>query len=81
MHQLRKDFANAKNRAEELVITKAMADLAWADPRRVHFGQFFQLRLFDKNVRDSEVRGHPVGSPLYLNQWWGDAKKRAEVPK
>ena len=81
MHQLRKDFANAKNRAEELVITKAMADLAWADPRRVHFGQFFQLRLHDINVRDSDVRGHPVGSPLYLNQWWGDASKRAEVPK
>ena len=81
MDQLRKDFANAKTREEEVAITKQMADIAWSDPRRVVFGQFFQLRVQDKRIRDVDVRGHPVGSPLYLNQWWGDAGKRAEDPR
>jgi peptide/nickel transport system substrate-binding protein len=81
MEQLRKDFANAKTREEEIAITKQMADIAWSDPRRVVFGQFFQLRVQDKRLRDVDVRGHPVGSPLYLNQWWGDAGKRAEDPR
>lgn len=81
MAQLRKDFANATSRADELAITKKMADIAWSDPRRITFGQFFQLRVQDKNIRDVDVRGHPVGSPLYLNQWWGDASKRAEDPR
>ena len=81
MEQFRKDFANAKSRDEELAIAKKMADIAWSDPRRVHFGQFFQLRVQDKRLRDVDVRGHPVGSPLYLNQWWGDAGKRSEDPR
>ena len=81
MEQLKKDFANATTRQEELAITKKMADIAWTDPRNLVFGQFFQLRVQDKRIRDVDVRGHPVGSPMYLNQWWGDAGKRAENPR
>ena len=81
MEQLRKDFAKAKTREEELAITKQMADIAWSDPRRIVFGQFFQLRIQDARIRDVDIRGHPVGSPLYLNQWWGDAGKRGEDPR
>ena len=81
MEQLRKDFAKAKTREEELAITKQMADIAWSDPRRIVFGQFFQLRIQDARIRDVDIRGHPVGSPLYLNQWWGDADKRGEDPR
>ena len=81
MEQLRKDFAKAKTREEELAITKQMADIAWSDPRRIVFGQFFQLRIQDARIRDVDIRGHPVGSPLYLNQWWGDAGKRSEDPR
>ena len=38
MEQLRKDFAAARTREEELAITRKMADIAWSDPRRVAFG-------------------------------------------
>ncbi len=81
MEQLKKDYTAATTREEELAITKKMADIAWSDPRGMVFGQFFQLRIQDNRIRDVDVRGHPAGSPLYLNQWWGDAGKRAEDPR
>ena len=81
MEQLRTDFAFATSREEELAIAKKMGDIAWSDPRWVNFGAFFQLRIYDKDIMDADVRGHPVGSPMFLNQWWGDAGKRAEDPR
>ena len=49
-----------------------VASLSWADPAWVPFGQFLQLRIYDKDIMDVNVRGYPVGGPMYLNLWWGD---------
>ena len=81
MEQLRKDFVAATDRAGQIAVTKKMSDLAWADPVWVPFGQFYQLRIYDKDIMDVDVRGAPVGGPMYLNQWWSDAARRAEDPR
>lgn len=81
MTELKTRFAKAGSLDEQFAITREIADVAWADPRRVTFGQFFQLRIYDKDIMDVEVRGAPVGSPLFLNMWWGDAERRAEDPR
>ena len=81
MTRLRDDFAAAATLEDQFAVTRKMADAAWADPRRVTFGQFFQLRIYDKDLQDVDVRGAPVGSPLFLNVWWGDADRRAEDPR
>ena len=81
MTRLRDDFAAAATLEDQFAVTRKMADAAWADPRRVTFGQFFQLRIYDKDLQDVDVRGAPVGSPLFLNVWWGDDDRRAEDPR
>ena len=81
MDQLRRDFVFATSREEQVRITTEMSDLAWADPAWVPFGQFYQLRVYDKDIMDVDVRGAPVGGPMYLNQWWGDSARRAEDPR
>ena len=81
MTQLRADFAAAPSLEEQFAVTRKMADAAWEDPRRVTFGQFFQLRIYDKDLQDVDVRGAPVGSPLFLNVWWDDEERRSEDPR
>ena len=81
MTELKTRFAKAGTLEEQFAITREIADAAWADPRRVTFGQFFQLRIYDKDIMDVEIRGAPVGSPLFLNMWWGDADRSAEDPR
>ena len=81
MKRLRDEFASAATLEEQFAVTRKMADAAWADPRRVTFGQFYQLRIYDKDLQDVDVRGAPVGSPLFLNVWWGDADRRADDPR
>ncbi len=81
MTGLRSEFAAAATLDEQFGVTRKMADAAWADPRRVTFGQFFQLRIYDKDLQDVDVRGAPVGSPLFLNVWWGDQARRSEDPR
>ena len=81
MTQLRSEFAAAPSLEEQFAVTRKMADAAWADPRRVTFGQFFQLRIYDKDLQDVDIRGAPVGSPLFLNVWWGNEERRSEDPR
>ena len=81
MTQLRSEFAAAQSLEEQFSVTRKMADAAWDDPRRVTFGQFFQLRIYDKDLQDVDVRGAPVGSPLFLNVWWGDSERRDKDPR
>ena len=81
MTQLRQEFAAAGSLDEQFAVTRKMADAAWEDPRRVTFGQFFQLRIYDRNLQDVDIRGAPVGSPLFLNVWWSDADRRADDPR
>ena len=81
MTQLRDEFAAAGSLDEQFAVTRKMADAAWADPRRVTFGQFFQLRIYDKDLQDVDIRGAPVGSPLFLNVWWDNAERRADDPR
>ena len=81
MTQLRSEFAAAPSLDEQFAVTRKMADAAWADPRRVTFGQFFQLRIYDKDLQDVDVRGAPVGSPLFLNVWWGESERRSKDPR
>ena len=81
MTQLRSEFAAAPSLEEQFAVTRKMADAAWADPRRVTFGQFFQLRIYDKDLQDVDVRGAPVGSPLFLNVWWGESERRSKDPR
>ena len=81
MKQLREEFAAAANLDEQFAVTRKMADAAWADPRRITFGQFFQLRIYDKDLNDVDIRGAPVGSPLFLNVWWGDNDRRSDDPR
>ena len=81
MTQLRSEFAAAPSLDEQFAVTRKMADAAWEDPRRVTFGQFFQLRIYDKDLQDVDVRGAPVGSPLFLNVWWGESERRSKDPR
>ncbi len=81
MTQLRAEFAAAPSLDEQFAVTRKMADAAWEDPRRVTFGQFFQLRIYDRDLNDVDIRGAPVGSPLFLNVWWGDESRRADDPR
>ena len=81
MTQLREEFAAASTLDEQFAVTRKMADAAWADPRRITFGQFFQLRIYDKDLNDVDIRGAPVGSPLFLNVWWGDNDRRSDDPR
>ena len=81
MTQLRSEFAAAPSLDEQFAVTRKMADAAWADPRRVTFGQFFQLRIYDKDLNDVDIRGAPVGSPLFLNVWWGNEERRSDDPR
>ncbi len=81
MTQLREEFAAAPDLEAQFAVTRKMADAAWEDPRRVTFGQFFQLRIYDKDLQDVDVRGAPVGSPLFLNVWWGNGDRRADDPR
>ena len=81
MTQLRQEFAAAGSLDEQFAVTRKMADAAWEDPRRVTFGQFFQLRIYDRDLQDVDIRGAPVGSPLFLNVWWSDADRRADDPR
>lgn len=81
MTMLRDEFAAAATLEEQFAVTRKMADAAWADPRRITFGQFFQLRIYDRDLQDVDIRGAPVGSPLFLNVWWGDSERRADDPR
>ena len=82
MEQLRKDFAKAKTREEELAITKQMGGHRLERPAKDRLRTVLPAPHPGRQDQwMSDIRGHPVGSPLYLNQWWGDADKRGEDPR
>jgi peptide/nickel transport system substrate-binding protein len=78
---LKDEFAEVTSESDQLRIATEMSKLWQDNPSTTHFGQFFQLRVYDKDIMDVDIRGAPVGSPLFLNQWWNDAKRRADDPR
>ena len=78
LQALRTKLASTVDQAAAKKISEDMQRIMWDNPPGWYFGQFFQLRVYNKDIQDVEVRGAPVGSIMTLNQWWGDLSKRAQ---
>jgi peptide/nickel transport system substrate-binding protein len=75
---LQDQLAAARDQSEVIRLAGEMAKVWWDDPKDISFGNFFQLRVYNKDIMNVDVRGAPVGSPMFLNQWWGDPQRRSE---